>query len=137
MDEQPNIACERCSVVLLVDDDLDMRESMRDALEGAGHQVVDVANGREALQRLSAGLAPCLVLLDLMMPVMDGRELVTVMRRDAAMAAIPVVMLSAWPEQASAIPGVQGWLKKPADLDDVLASVGRFCSKADATGLGG
>src|SRR5436190_20649462 len=61
----------RCRIILVVDDDDDVRDVLRDVLEDEGYKVCTAANGRDALDRLKA-LVPCLIVLDLMMPIMDG-----------------------------------------------------------------
>jgi len=80
--------------VLVVDDDVALRELLRRILEGAGYTVVEAENGRVALERLRT-MAPGVILLDLMMPEMDGFEVVTEMRRHEAWRAIPIVVVTA------------------------------------------
>ena len=80
--------------VLVVDDDATLRELLRRILEGAGYTVVEAENGRVALERLRA-TSPGVILLDLMMPEMDGFEVVTELRRHAAWRAIPIVVVTA------------------------------------------
>ena len=80
--------------VLVVDDDAALRELMRRILEGAGYTVVEAENGRAALERLRT-MAPGVILLDLMMPEMDGFEVVAEMRRHEAWRAIPIVVVTA------------------------------------------
>jgi CheY-like chemotaxis protein len=82
-------------LVLLIDDDEDLREAVADILDEHGYEVVHVGNGAKALELLRGGLRPGLILLDLMMPVMDGRQFRTLQRAEAAIAGIPVVVLSA------------------------------------------
>src|SRR5574340_1100683 len=82
--------------VLLVEDDAAIRDALRELLEAEGFVVQGAANGREALARLRAGgHRPRLILLDLMMPVMDGWEFRQAQRGDPALARIPVVVLTA------------------------------------------
>src|SRR5205085_12014163 len=82
--------------VLVVEDDHDVREALVEALEASDYHPMAAANGSEALQRLRSGSEPpCVILLDVMMPVMDGREFREEQRRDPALAEIPVVVLSA------------------------------------------
>ena len=84
----------RDAPVLVVDDDATLRELLRRILEGAGYTVVEAENGRVALERLRT-MAPGVILLDLMMPEMDGFEVVAEMRRHEAWRAIPVVVVTA------------------------------------------
>jgi CheY-like chemotaxis protein len=82
--------------ILIVDDDLDIREALSDTLEDQGYRVFTAANGRDALRLLRGGeVAPSLILLDLMMPVMDGYTFLDERRRDPALAAIPVAVITA------------------------------------------
>ena len=81
----------QCSGILVVDDDPDIRDSLREVLEDEGYGTSCVANGREALDFLRSGKRPCVILLDLMMPVMDGWQFLEEQKRDPALAAIPVL----------------------------------------------
>jgi two-component system, chemotaxis family, chemotaxis protein CheY len=107
--------------VLVVDDDPDILEALSEILEAEGYDVQRARNGREALQRLEHGL-PDLVLLDLMMPVMDGWEFA---RSLDPGARPPIIVLSAdrnVSAKAKEI-GALGWLAKPFELSDLLAAV--------------
>lgn len=81
--------------VLIVDDDAAMREALCDTLELQGHQTNMVANGREALEHLGRFAPPCLILLDLMMPLMNGWEFREAQLKDPQISGIPVVVISA------------------------------------------
>ena len=116
--------------VLVVDDDLDVREAMIEVLEENGHAATGVANGNEALLHLRANpVHPCLILLDLMMPVMDGREFREQQLLDPALAPIPVVVISAFRdiEQTAQQMNVAAHVKKPISLRDLVSLVERFC----------
>ncbi len=116
-------------VVLVVDDDDELRESLSELLELEGFGVEGASNGREALAYLQAhlGAPPCVIVLDLMMPVMSGPELRAEQLRDDVLARIPVVVLTAssHPErQAEALRAV-GYFSKPLRFEaffDVLRS---------------
>jgi CheY-like chemotaxis protein len=116
----------RCRV-LVVDDDPDICEVMQLILEPRGYRVVTAESGIEALRILRAGEEPCLVLLDLMMPGMDGLQFRSEQLHDPALAAIPVVMISAGGDVAAkaASVGLEGLLK-PIDFDVLLATLERF-----------
>jgi CheY-like chemotaxis protein len=81
--------------ILVVDDDADIREVLSEVLIESGHEVVTASNGLEALQILRDGWLPCMVLLDLMMPVMDGYLFLEQAKRDPALASIPVTVVPA------------------------------------------
>src|SRR6266498_5136462 len=111
--------------ILLVEDDADLRESLCKVLEDAGYQVDGVRNGQEALDYLRREQPPCVVLLDLMMPVMTGWEFRDAQRHDPALSDIPVVILTAdgrAQSKADAL-GVGKFLRKPVQLEDLLGTV--------------
>ncbi len=113
--------------ILIVDDDPEIRESLKDVLEAEGYSIAVAANGREALERLRVE-TPSLVLLDLMMPVMSGGEVLAELRKSDAHRELPVVVLSAWPVEAEQVRDwTQGILRKPARLEGLLATVEKFC----------
>jgi CheY-like chemotaxis protein len=108
--------------ILVVDDDAAIRDALQVALEDAGYEVVAAIDGREALARLSP--RPALLLIDLMMPELDGWELIGELQRTAPLADIPICVLSAIATHAP--PEVQAVLRKPVDLDQLLATVERL-----------
>ena len=107
--------------VLVVDDDPDILDALSEILEVEGYDVQRARNGREALQRLEQGL-PDLVLLDLMMPVMDGWEFARSLTPEARP---PIIVLSADRNVSSKARelGALGWLAKPFELSELLAAV--------------
>jgi eukaryotic-like serine/threonine-protein kinase len=117
--------------VLVVDDNPGVREVMANALGSQGYRVSKAADGREALELLRRGPLPDLILLDLMMPGMDGWEFLRERRHDAALAAVPVIIVSALNEdQARAVAlGVAGHLQKPVELEDLGAAVRQHTAK--------
>jgi CheY-like chemotaxis protein len=116
--------------ILVVEDDEDIRETIAAVLADEGHWVVLAANGAEAIAyvRRQGALRPRLILLDLMMPVMSGWEFSAELRKDAASATIPVVVLSgdAKVEEKAAGLGAADLLRKPISLDKLFELVGRF-----------
>ena len=116
----------RARRVLVVDDDNDLRESFADALRDEGLEVAEAANGRHALDLLGNGERPDLIFLDLMMPVMDGPTFRSEQQRQAALAGIPVVVMSAAAdgEQHARRMGCD-FIRKPASLDSLLEAVAR------------
>jgi CheY-like chemotaxis protein len=112
--------------VLVVDDDPDIRETLRFVLEEAGYPVYSAENGQDALQVLAASEPlPGLILLDLMMPIMSGDEMLRALRAVRALAQIPVTIVTA--SGAPMPPLATGMLKKPVDLDALMRIVQRSC----------
>jgi two-component system response regulator MprA len=109
--------------VLVVDDDPDILDAVCDILEGESYRVARARHGAEALERL-AGERPDVILLDLMMPVMDGIAFAQALRTRGTDAEIPIVVISADgnPQKAAAV-GARGFLAKPFDIDALLAEV--------------
>lgn len=114
-------------MIMIVDDDPDIRETLSLLLEAEGHEVVCTANGQEALDRLREGVRPCLILLDLMMPVMDGFQFRAEQRRDAVLAPIPVVAITAAGPTTVQRIHVNEVLPKPFGLDAVRGAIDRYC----------
>ena len=122
------------ATVLIADDDPDLRESLRLLLELHGHDVDEARNGEEALRRLAAGRRPCVIVLDLMMPVMDGWQFRRAQLQDPALAPIPVLVISAIPShmrRASEL-DARRIFSKPFDYDELLSEVDRLCPNPPA-----
>jgi CheY-like chemotaxis protein len=119
--------------ILIVDDDAILRESLRDALEFEGYHVVSVEHGAAALHYLKSATRPCLILLDLMMPVMDGRTFREAMLKDPALADIPVVLITAAGAQMAAGVSATGVLQKPLRVGTVVDVVKEHCAGATAS----
>ena len=119
--------------ILVVDDDLDILESMSRLLKSAGYDVVTATDGQLALDRLRGGTTPSVILLDLMMPGMNGWQFLDELHRDPSLTAIPVVIVSggSYREREIKSLGVAGYLKKPFDASTLLAMVEQFRSGAD------
>ena len=117
--------------VLIVDDELDIRETIAELLRLEGHEPFEAADGEQALVRCRQ-LRPDLVLLDLMMPGMNGWDFRKAQLRDPAIAAIPVVVVSAVARNRD-IPA-DGFLQKPFGLDDLLALVRRVARPSVSPG---
>jgi CheY-like chemotaxis protein len=116
-----------CKSVLVVEDDDSIRESMIEMLEMEGYSTYSAINGQEALKLLNGNIPkPCLVLLDMMMPIMNGREFLDQMMKDSVLAPIPVLIVSAVADPASS-KGSIGFLKKPIDIESVLTIVAKYC----------
>jgi CheY-like chemotaxis protein len=113
--------------VLIVEDDEDLREMMAQMLTLEGFHTASVSNGREALDYLHAAANPDVILLDLMMPVMDGWELRRQQQADPALAEVPVIVLSALDHGRAAALHADAFLKKPLDFDRLLTLVRTYC----------
>lgn len=112
--------------VLLVEDEEELREMMRDALELNGYAVVAAQDGQAALEALTRIERPCMVLLDLLMPGMNGWEFFERFRQQPAYAEVPVVIHSSAPSRAP--DGVTRVLQKPLQLDRLLSVVREYCA---------
>jgi signal transduction histidine kinase len=122
-------------LIMVVDDDPDLRDLMGVTLRDRGYQVIECANGLDALVRLRAPCKPEVIVLDLMMPIMDGWEFRVAQRRDPAMAAIPVVALSADTTSKAAAIDADAYLRKPALPAAVADAVDRLTLEIDRRAL--
>ena len=124
---EPSDPIMQASTVLVVDDYADARESLRDMLEELGHQVVEAANGREALDFLlyQREKRVSLILLDLDMPVMDGWQFLEVVGSYLSLSAIPVLVVSAHTARLDPTKqrGLAGVIQTPVDLSKLRATV--------------
>lgn len=114
--------------VLVVDDEEDVREALRDLLEQFGYKVMAAQNGREALKILHSNERPGFVLLDLIMPVMNGWEFLEAVERDEELSRIPISISTSAPEQA---PRDRDVIPKPIDIDALLERVRAACDWGD------
>jgi len=109
--------------ILVVEDDPEMLESVRDILRRAGHQVTTAVTGQDALDRLLREQEPEAIVLDIRMPVMDGRELLNIARSYRRLATIPVIVLTAAQQQPDWLGSADILMRKPFRVDDLLANV--------------
>lgn len=128
--------------VLVVEDDQDVRDTVCETLEDAGYRVSTATNGLLALKALEVLSAreeqaareeqstlPRLILLDLMMPVMDGEQFLRALRKNPRLSPLPVVLLTADSHavtQAIRL-GANHGLRKPVQLNDLIAAVAKYC----------
>ncbi|MBV9198926.1 MAG: response regulator [Alphaproteobacteria bacterium] len=113
------------ALILVVDDEFSVAEVLQSVLADSGHEVITAVNGRQALERLGER-RPDLVLLDFMMPIMDGPALLRAMKRDPAYHDIPAVIMSSLPKRvvAQAAGGLfSAILRKPFKLAAVIETV--------------
>jgi len=115
--------------VLVVEDDIDVREMLGQVLQTEGYDVGLAGDGADALRRLRAERTPQVILLDLMMPVMNGWQFRDEQRRDPRLSRIPVIVLSGdnGVERKAGALGADAFLRKPVDLDALLDTVSRYC----------
>ena len=112
--------------LLLIDDDDDLRDTLSEALTEAGFVVSSAANGREALKHLEAGSRPDVILLDLLMPVMNGWQFCQARKADPELAGIPVIAMSAAVSRDPGSPyylDVDDFVAKPIELDDLVTKL--------------
>jgi CheY-like chemotaxis protein len=121
-------------LILIVEDDLDVAESVAGVLEAEGYQTAIAANGCEALDHLRKNNHPDLILLDMMMPVMDGWTFREEQRKLPAVASIPVLTVTADGDARGKAASIQaaGHIAKPVEVDSLLDEVERICGLPDA-----
>lgn len=117
--------------ILFVDDDPNTLETLTKSVQLFGHQAVVAKTGQEALEQ-AAAQSPDLIMTDMMLPDMDGLQLLRHLQKDAASAHIPVVMLSASPEidvaEISQAAGAETFLTKPVRLQTLIDVIQRYTS---------
>lgn len=119
------------NLIFVVEDDFYIRSDLTELLELDGYRVISFPNGREALTALVAHAElPNIIILDLMMPVMNGYEFLSEISKDVRLQQIPVLVVSAGKQADSALKSgqVQGFLGKPIDVDRLLGSIQRLTS---------
>ncbi len=117
--------------ILVVDDDEDMRTMLCVVLSAEGYRAVGASDGVEALERLRSDGTPALIFLDLMMPRMNGEDLIHAMTRDPSLARIPIAIVSGQltAHTLAQTPLVIARLLKPVELDELLAVAHRFADR--------
>jgi len=113
--------------VLVVDDDPDTREALSELLDASGLRVLQAENGKIALEVLKrTPQFPCLVLLDLSMPVLDGRGFLKRLAKDPLLRDIPVVVISA-SNQPAELEGIEEFLRKPVRVERLMEIIDQYC----------
>lgn len=122
------------SLVLIVEDDAEIRFALGDLLESSGYSVAMAHNGLDGLAQLRGGLRPDVVLLDIMMPVMNGRAFRAQQLADPAIAGIPVIVLTAMgrAEEVGRELKAHAALSKPFELGDLLSLLDRLLASSKA-----
>lgn len=113
--------------VMLVEDDAESRTDLAEILQLEGYKVVAFANGAEALDHLVQSSPPRLIIMDMRMPVMDGSRFRSAILRDPQLAQIPVVVVTAFEPPAAASLSALRVLRKPVDVDALLAAIRENC----------
>jgi CheY-like chemotaxis protein len=113
--------------ILVIEDDPGIRDTVSECLAFEGYSVAQASNGAEGLEYLHGAPTPELIVLDLVMPVMNGTEFIERMRSEPALASIPVVLMTAAGPSPTAIMQAEDHLYKPFDLSTLLDVVARFC----------
>lgn len=111
--------------ILIVEDDSDARRLYAIGLNQRGFEVKLAANGAEAVERISGGEKPDVILLDWLMPLMDGREVLERLGVDPGTAGIPVIVISGQPAPEPLDSRIQCWMTKPVTLDDLVSQIQR------------
>lgn len=114
--------------VFIIEDDVDTRDMLAKFLELEGYNVELAANGRQALDLLASGTNANVIVLDLMMPVMDGWEFRRRQVEDARLRNIPTIVVSAAGRERLTQVSADAYLSKPVDMDELLERVSKFCS---------
>ena len=117
-------------LIMVIDDDQDIREVLQILLQSEGYRVIGASDGLDAWEKLEKQERPSLILLDWMMPQMDGEGFMK-MIRTSLYSDIPVIIMSGQKEATNDSEGLQGHfcLVKPVELEDLLAAVHRFALK--------
>jgi CheY-like chemotaxis protein len=127
----------RCTI-LVIDDDREAQEMLRIALAADGFTVATAANGRDGIDYLRSHAETCAILLDLMLPGMDGPGFRAVQRRDRSLSWIPVIVMSAAldGDRRARDLAPEAFLRKPIDLDQLREAVGLVARQNCRNGIG-
>jgi CheY-like chemotaxis protein len=124
----PNVKTMDQPLVLVVDDDPDVRDSISQLLDAKGYSTIQAENGQKALEVLKAALhIPCLIVLDLAMPVMDGPQFLTLRAQDATLHDIPVVVISGNSQAGATLKEIDAYLTKPVNIDRLINVIDQHC----------
>jgi CheY-like chemotaxis protein len=124
MDKKEGHLNNKC--LLVIEDNKEIQDSLKMALEAEGYKVFTADNGKEGLEILEKIPTPCMILLDLMMPIMNGWEFVDAISKDLMLSTIPIVVVSAYGDKKGT-PKTEDYIQKPIDLDALLNTVSKHC----------
>jgi CheY-like chemotaxis protein len=113
--------------ILIVEDDDSIRNTLKIALEFEGYHVEAGSNGKEGLDLLYQMERPCLIILDMMMPVMDGLGFLAALKKEPQFAGLSIIIVTAFSEKTQATSQVSQVIKKPVDLNYLLDIVRHYC----------
>jgi CheY-like chemotaxis protein len=116
--------------VLVVEDDTDIRELLQEALTLEGYDTVTAADGKAGIEKLRDEPGFSVILLDLMMPRMNGWQFLEEQKQIETVSKIPVVLLTAVGESSRKVPEVSAYVQKPLDLEELLDAVGKQAGKS-------
>lgn len=123
--------------ILIIEDNKEILDSLKLALEEEGFNIRTANNGKEGLEKLTIQPLPCAIMLDLMMPVMNGWEFLEEMKKDSSFLSIPIIILSALGDKSSSLKNalgdkslklnIQEYYQKPIDLNSLLSTIHKHC----------
>lgn len=119
--------------IFVVDDNTAIRELFRTLLETEGYAVTEATDGQHALELLAKGALPALILLDMNMPVLNGKDFMLRLKMTPSLSKIPVIVVAAI-EASDVPPGAAHFFRKPADLDELLAVVSKTIKAHSSSG---
>ena len=126
MEQSNDVIKPNCKSILVVEDNIDIQESLKATLELEGFNVFTADNGKEAIEQLGIIPTPCLILLDLMMPVMNGWEFVEEISKDIMLSSIPIVVVTAIGDSNKS-PKTDGYIPKPINYEALISAVCKHC----------
>ena len=123
------VAAKQVTSILVVEDDEETLHGVSDALREQGYDVFLASNGHDALKQLRAGLRPSVILLDLMMPPLNGWQFHAEQMKDPELARIPVIVMTAAASYWGLPDGVTAYLQKPFDLETLFSEIERVAAE--------
>lgn len=112
--------------ILVVEDDIDIRSALVQILRMEGHATAEASNGKEALEYIRNNPKPCMVLLDMMMPIMTGRQFLDVFKNEPDSSSVPVVIISAVADRIDTS-GAKEFIRKPLEVSKLLEVISKYC----------